>query len=121
MNTYTIALTDAQRAIISHRLEVGDAIADCFTDEQHPEWDSSEIMEVAEQMLRELEETGELHVETSLQREIAIDCMNGSTYYAASEGWGDASVLELGQIERSLKAIQRKYSASGLRCDVVTY
>ena len=117
----TIKLTDAQREIISHRLEVGDAIADCFIAEQKPKWDSVEIMEAAEQMLSELEETGELRVETELQREIAIDCMNGSTYYAVAEGWGDASVLELGRIERSMDAIKRKYSAVGLICDVVTY
>ena len=56
-----------------------------------------------------------------LRREIIADTMNGSTWYARSEGYGDATQLELANIERSLEAIARKLEAIGILVDVVTW
>ena len=111
----SIKLSPAQAEIISHRLEVPEALADCIGWYVRPDVEAQ-----ANEMCAEVEATSVLKVDTPLRRDIAAECMNGATYWAASKGWGAADDLKLGRITRSLEALQRKFSAAGMTVEVVT-
>lgn len=80
-------LTPSEVEILSHRLEVGDCIAECFTDTGDDEppclWSFDEIMEVAKRLLAGLPHLPDSP--TTLEAEILEDCLTGSTLMQAAE------------------------------------
>ena len=141
MKSSTLKLTAAQAEIILDRLELFDAITDVLTDAAPGEravWSRAEVDAEQREMFAELAPTDwqpgryrpapfvVSHPEYSerrnlLRREIIAETMNGSTWYARAEGYGEATPLELANIERSLEAIARKLAQIGIAVDVVTW
>ena len=140
MKLNTLKLTPAQAEIVLDRLELIDAISDVLTDAapgEKSEWSREEVDEEQESMLSEIDPGWRLRETRTacqiavtgpgysdrrnrLRREILADTMDGSTFYARAEGYGDASPLELSNIERSLEALARKMARAGISVDVVT-
>jgi len=119
-----IKLTPAQSKIIRHRLEIPEAIDEVLTATYPGRWEQGRVEEMAWEMCREVEFTDTINLEgldSDLRREIACESMNGSTYFAVAEGWGDADELQLSRIKRSLEAIQAKFASHGLSVDVVDW
>jgi len=113
-----IVLSPAQAEIICHRLEVPDAIADALTED---EVTHAAVIELAELMLREVERDAKLYLSSDsaqLRRDIAAECMDGSTYYA---GLWDEDQLKLCRTVQSLEALARKFAAAGMKVTVVTW
>ena len=135
MSTNTLTLNGAQAEIILDRLEAGDAITDALTDAAPGElapWSRAEVDQEQQLMVAEVRDSRrpcEIAItrpeygprRNRLRREIIADTMNGSTWGARAEGYGDATPLELANIERSLAAIARKMAAIGIHVDVVTW
>lgn len=76
-------LTKAAQAILLHRLEVPDAIADALGEE----WDSDEVEDAAHDLLAAISNGDLPDAVTDVERAVLIDCCEGSTY--ADSGIGE--------------------------------
>jgi len=141
MKLNTLNLTPAQAEILLDRLGLIDAITDVLTDAtpgQESAWSREEVDDEQVAMIAELAPAGwagerpdrdcSLDIRrpeygdrrNQLREEILADTMDGSTWYARAEGYGDGSPLQLSNIERTLEALAEKMARAGISVDVVT-
>tara|TARA_R110000803_G_scaffold210718_1_gene283370 strand:+ start:6821 stop:7159 length:339 start_codon:yes stop_codon:yes gene_type:complete len=97
-------LSPLQKKILDHRLEVPDALAEAIG------LDADEfISEVCANLIVGNYLSAMLENPATV-RALLVDCVEGSTYWAASQGWGDATDLQLANITRAGQALARKVS-----------
>jgi hypothetical protein len=96
--------TEAQKQAILHRLDIGECIAEVFADTDGMGHLSVDAAARARAMAQELKATGIITSDSGceLDREILIDCIDGSTWYAVHEGYGEASNQKLAAIVNAL-------------------
>lgn len=146
MSEVKIKLTTLQGEILSHRLEVPDAISEVLADELvttvqtgnagkplerwrwkylHTDPDDNtmplDVEKIAEGMLQTIAESGYIDIGAadSFRRWIAAELLTGSTYYACA--MGELRQRELSKLRRSLNALEQKFEAHGERITTPTW
>jgi len=94
-------LTKLEKDILNHRLEVPDSIFEALED-----YTQEDIDMICELLIKGLYDDA-ISFNTHATNEILIDCVEGSTYWAAADG-GGASYQGLNAIIRAGKSLAKK-------------
>lgn len=88
MNMHAIDMTKGELAAVLHRLALSDCLSECLS-ESH-DFDADAVEQAANEMLLRAEEKKALLIDldSEIERHIAIDCIEGSTWVGiAGHGW----------------------------------
>jgi hypothetical protein len=105
-----LKFTKSEADAILHRLDIGEVIEECFYDTDGMEHLAPFVVTRAKELSAMISETGGVTIGLSseLDREILVDCLDGSTWYAVHEGYGEASSQKLASIVGALTGAAEK-------------
>lgn len=108
-----LRFTAGEVQAILHRLAIEECIADVFRDTDGMEHLAPLVEARAREMALQLCKTHniESREDCELDREILVDCLDGSTWYAVHEGYGEANHQKLAAVATSLKSAAAKVEA----------
>lgn len=114
IRSFLIGLTPTQADFVRHRLEVPDAVADCFGQtEGYEHWHEDEIYDTCETLAAIIDRRSPsvplVNLPLPLVAEVLVDCCDGSTWVAASS-W-DADNRTVARLVRTAESVAAKVSA----------
>ncbi len=102
--------------IISHRLDVADAILESLADDY-----GDDELTVAIQDLQEMGTGMDVEGLSQIQRDVVIDCLTGSTFFAGSEeslANGELKYLELKRQRHGANKLEDRFFKMGIIANI---